>query len=85
VLGEDTSGDGTTIYVSGEQNIFLSDGESVVFDDIQTELDIASEAPEKLWFSVSNYSKAGNILGLDYPLSVELERDGENVFSQTNV
>lgn len=74
-----------TLTVAAENNLFLVDGTELspeIAADITSEL---SAAPEKLLMTVHNYSKNGNKLPLNYPLALELQRDGELVFQQTGL
>lgn len=66
----------STIQVSEYPNIYLVDESQNDVNQMYTLIDEDSQATEKLVFSVSNFSKAGNILPLDYPLQVQLI-DGE--------
>jgi len=54
-------------------------------EDATIEAVSISDAKEKLLFTIHNYSGAGNILELSYPISLEIYTGGNLVFSQKNI
>ena len=47
--------------------------------------DSLSQAKQKLLLMIQNYSRAGNNLELNYPLSLEMKIGGETVFLQEDI
>ena len=74
-----------TITVSDLSNLFLVDGTDTEIQGSATKINELSQAKEKLLLSLHNYSKTGNKLPLNYPLTLELEQDGEIVFQESNI
>ena len=65
--------------------MYLFDGTNTSADVASLLLSETSAAPEKALLQLQNFSKAGNVLPLSFPLKLELLRDGEKVFEQNSI
>ncbi len=74
-----------TVGVSSDQNFFITDGGQTSRTELITKMGKISTAKEKLLLSIRNYSRAGNVLDLNYPLKIEILLEGEKVFSQEGI
>lgn len=74
-----------SIIASSHQNVCVLDGNAQSIWDAVLQGDSISQAKEKLLLMIQNYSWAGNTLPLNYPLSLELIRDGQRVFFQEDL
>jgi len=60
------------IKVSDRENVCVVDGAQSSLEESITQAYSISDAAEKILFRISNYSRAGNVLELSYPVKVEL-------------
>ena len=75
----------SSIEVSDATNIYLVDENQNSVTDVQNAISSNSLAEEKIILNLGNISKAWNKLPLYYPISVNIEKDGETIFEQIDI
>lgn len=71
--------------VSDLETLFLIDTNISRVEDLEQEILNINESPEKWILAITNYSKWGNVLSLEYPLTLRLSRDEEILYEQSDI
>lgn len=71
--------------VSDLETLFLIDTNISRVEDLEQEILEINESPEKGILAITNYSKWGNVLSLEYPLTLRLSRDEEILYEQSGI
>ncbi|NDK10028.1 VCBS repeat-containing protein [Candidatus Gracilibacteria bacterium] len=74
----------TGIIASSTQNIYLFDTSKQSIDE-SIAASTNQNKSQKMYFGIENYSRAGNVLPLTYPISVTLKRNDEVVYEQSGI
>lgn len=75
----------STVWASNLNNICIVDGWSDTISNHAVNANGLSSAEEKLLLLIENYSLSGNRLELNYPLDVNISRNGEVVYSEDGI
>lgn len=76
---------GASIVAGRGESIFIVDGTNKEIQDVANTLTTLSEAKEKLVFLLKNYASDSRALPIEYPIDITITRDGESVFSQSQI
>lgn len=81
----DVSPVASTLEVSDAENVFLIDTNQQYVEDVAETIYEQNTNEEKAILALTNYSKNGNILSVEYPLSVEIRKGEEILYQETNI
>jgi len=81
----DVSAAASSLKVSDAENVFLIDTNQKYVEDVAQEIYARNDTPEKVILALTNYSKNGNILSVEYPITIQVKKDGEVLYEESDI